>query len=322
MSRRPRLGQANPALGTLYNAPDLQESRRLRGGIAEIAADLIETEGRLEDRLQLEVESLKSSIERHGQRVPVLLRPLPGGRYRLIYGRRRLEACRQLGRPVRALVTDLEPREALKDQLLENLERRDLSFIERATVAAALLEGDHFAEPERTARAVAEILNLTEAGVSQLLGVVRALDPALVQAIGAAPAIGRPRWEALKKSVIGQRELQQDLVARALKLRGEGLPSEEIFAAVLAQASPRPAKPAPAPVLTPAEGSVALEKIGRLRLRQDARGRRLQLDLHSDETGFLAWMHAQAAGLITELHDRWKRSEDPLAPSKEEARDR
>lgn len=318
MSRRPRLGQANPALGTLYNAPDIQETRRLRGGIAEIEADLIETQGRLEDRLQLDVESLKASIAQNGQRVPVLVRPLPDGRFALIYGRRRLEASRQLGRPVRALVTDLDEQQSLKDQLLENLERRDLSFIERATVAAALLEGDHLSETERSSKSVAEILNLTEAGVSQLLGVVRAMDPALVQAIGAAPTIGRPRWDELKKALLERPQLQGDLIDLSLKLRADGVSSDDIFAAVLTQAKPQGIKPAPAPV----EGPVSLENIGTLGLRESARGRRLQLDLQTEDKAFLAWLRDNAANLITELHNRWEWFEDPLAPSKEEARDR
>lgn len=318
MSRRPRLGQANPALGTLYNAPDMQENRRLRTGVAEIEPDQIDTEARLEDRLQLDVESLKASIAQNGQRVPVLVAPLPDGRYRLIYGRRRLEASRQLGRPVRALVAELDAQQALKDQLIENLERRDLSFIERATVAAALLEGDHLAEAERSAKAVAEILNLTEAGVSQLLGVLRAVEPALVQAIGAAPAIGRPRWEELKKALLERPELQGDLIAAALALRAKGLSSDEIFAAVLVQAKPKAAKKPPAP----AEAPVLLGTIGSLGLRESARGRRLQLDLQSEDKAFLAWMRDNAASLITELHGRWERSEDPLAASQAAARDK
>ena len=115
----------------------------------------------------------RRQFSKNGQRVPILVRPLEGDRYSLIYGRRRLEACRELGIKVRAIVTEMEGDQALRDQLLENQERRDLSFIERALVAAALLDGDHLSASERTNKGVAEVLNLTEAGVSQLLSVVR-----------------------------------------------------------------------------------------------------------------------------------------------------
>ena len=192
MARKPKLGLP---LQTLRNAPDALEGRRLRGGVFEIDPAQIVTEGRLDDRLQIEVEGLKNSISKNGQRVPVLVRPLEGDRYNLIYGRRRLEACRELGIKVRAIVTEVDGDQALRDQLLENQERRDLSFIERALVATALLDGDHLEGAERTNRGVAEVLNLHEAGVSQLLSVVRTVGEELIQAIGAAPGIGRPRWD-------------------------------------------------------------------------------------------------------------------------------
>lgn len=306
MSRRPRLGQANPALGTLYNAPDLQENRRLRSGIAEIEADLIETDGRLDDRMQLDVEGLKDSIAQNGQRVPILVRPLPDGRYRLIYGRRRLEASRQLRRSVRAIVAELDEQQSLKDQLLENIERRDLSFIERAMVAAALLEGDHLPEVERTAKSVAEVLNLTEAGISQLLGVVRTIGHDLIQAIGAAPAIGRPRWEELKKALQERPELQAMLIEYTLELRGAGLSSNDLFGAILEKIKTRAQSRNP----LPESNGIALADIGSVRLRSSAQGKRLQINLQSDEKGFLSWMQNNAPDLITELHGRWKRLED------------
>ena len=131
MARKPKLGLP---LQTLRNAPDALEGRRLRGGVFEIEPDHIETSGRLDDRLQIEIAGLKASISRSGQRVPILVRPRDGDRYSLIYGRRRLEACRELGIKVRAIVTEMDGDQALRDQLLENQERRDLSFIDRKSV--------------------------------------------------------------------------------------------------------------------------------------------------------------------------------------------
>ena len=59
MARKPKLGLP---LQTLRNAPDALEGRRLRGGVFEIDPAQIVTEGRLDDRLQIEVEGLKNSI--------------------------------------------------------------------------------------------------------------------------------------------------------------------------------------------------------------------------------------------------------------------
>lgn len=305
MARKPKLGLP---LQTLRNAPDALEGRRLRGGIFEIEPDLIETDGRLEDRLQLEVAGLTASIRTNGQRVPILVRPLEGERYRLIYGRRRLEACRDLGIKVRAIVTEVESGQALRDQLLENQERRDLSFIERALVAAALLEGDHLAD--RSNKAVAEVLNLTEAGVSQLLNVVRAVGEDIILSIGAAPGIGRPRWEELKKALSNPDVARSDLIEAANRLRGDDADtdtrSDRAFLAVLAAAKKANAQP---PALPDAE-ALHIPGIGSARIRTGQRGRQFRLDLTAQNKDFVDWLAGQTPALIAELHERWKRSED------------
>ncbi|MEP3329724.1 plasmid partitioning protein RepB [Sedimentitalea sp.] len=309
MARKPKLGLP---LQTLRNAPDALEGRRLRGGVFEIDPSQIETVGRLDDRLQIEVEGLKSSISKNGQRVPVLVRPIEGERYSLIYGRRRLEACRELGIKIRAIVTEVEGDQALRDQLLENQERRDLSFIERALVARALLEGDHLDGSERTNRGVAEVLNLHEAGVSQMLSVVRTIGEDLIQAIGAAPGIGRPRWEELKK-LLGTTEMDCDplvVVANTCSAEHPGpvdVQSDKAFLAVLAAAknAGQSAKPS-----RKEEPALAIPGVGTAAVNTGRRGKQLKLDLNADEPEFVSWLQGNAPQLITDLHERWKRSED------------
>ncbi len=307
MTRKPKLGLP---LQTLRNAPDALEGRRLRGGVFEIEPERISTAGRLDDRLDFDIEGLMASIAQNGQRVPILVRPLDGDRYTLIYGRRRLEACRALGVRVRAIVTEAEDDQALRDQLLENQERRDLSFIERALVASALLDGDHLAEAERTSRGVAEVLNLTEAGVSQLLGVVRAVGLELVLAIGAAPGIGRPRWEDLKKALAQPGIDRAALAAVARKARTDktgGSPeaSDRAFLAVLAAAQSAGRAPPP----DPATVGVEIPGVGAARVTTGRRGRVLRLELTAKDRDFVGWFEGNAPRLIAELHARWTRGE-------------
>ena len=309
MARKPKLGLP---LQTLRNAPDALEGRRLRSGVFEIDPGQIVTEGRLDDRLQIDVDGLKTSISKNGQRVPILVRLLEGDRYSLIYGRRRLEACRELGIKVRAIITEVEGDQALRDQLLENQERRDLSFIERALVAAALLEGDHLDGAERTNRGVAEVLNLHEAGVSQLLSVVRTVGEDLIQAIGAAPGIGRPRWEDLKKALGRYNADHEHLkaVVHAAKSDSSGSvdeTSDGAFLAVLAAV-----KSAEKKASSPRRGEPALSipGVGAATVKTGHKGKQLSLDLTADEPGFVSWLEGNAPKLITELHERWKRSGD------------
>jgi ParB family chromosome partitioning protein len=308
MARKPKLGLP---LQTLRNAPDALEGRRLRGGVSEIEPDQIEVSGRIGDRLQLGLSGLKASIQKNGQRMPILVRPIEGDRYSLIYGRRRLDACRELGIKVRAVVMEVEGDQALRDQLLENQERRDLSFIERALVAAALLDGDHLQDSERTNKGVAEVLNLTEAGVSQLLNVVRSVGEEVIHAIGAAPGIGRPRWEELKKALGAGNVSKDTLIEAAQRIRADeaaelDATSERAFMAVLLAAKQ---------ATTASSGrsnaqALKIEGVGSARIKTGLRGKQFKLDLTTDSKDFVDWLEGHAPKLIAELHERWKRSED------------
>ena len=143
-------------------------------------------------------EDLKTAIELSGQQVPVLVRPLPGGqgRYQAAYGHRRIRAALDLGRNVRAIIRNLTDAEMVIAQGQENGQRVDLSFIERA-VFASNLDAQNFDR-----NVVCASLGVDKPEASRLLTVASAIDRQIIEAIGAAPKVGRPRWlqfaEALK----------------------------------------------------------------------------------------------------------------------------
>ena len=74
---------------------------------------------------------------------------------------------------------------------LENSPREDLSFIERAVFAMHIEDAGH------TRSVIQDALSIDRAEASKLLAVARAVPPAIVQAIGKAPKVGRGRWRAL-----------------------------------------------------------------------------------------------------------------------------
>lgn len=141
--------------------------------------------------------ALMRSIAENGQQVPVLVRPHPDaakagdGRYQAAYGHRRIAAARALGRPVRAVVRALTDVELVVAQGKENTERRDLSFIERAFFANALMQRGF----DRAT--VMNALSLHKAEMTRLLQVAEAVPDHIARAIGPAPKAGRPRWLAL-----------------------------------------------------------------------------------------------------------------------------
>jgi ParB family chromosome partitioning protein len=140
-------------------------------------------------------EELKQAIAEKGQQVPILVRPHPksAGRYQVAYGRRRLRAALELGKPVRAIVKKLSDTELVIAQAQENGPRADLSFVERALFAANLIT--HGFDRDTITMA----LGVDKPELSRLLTVSSTVTPALISAIGPAPKIGRPRWLLLVK---------------------------------------------------------------------------------------------------------------------------
>jgi ParB family chromosome partitioning protein len=142
-----------------------------------------------------ELQALVQSIQESGQQVPVLVRPHPesAGRYQMAYGHRRLIAVRRLGIPLKAVIRPLSDAELVVAQGKENIERRNLTFIERALFAAHL-EQHGFDRPTLHAA-----LAVQSAEMTRYLQVVRAIPRAVILAIGAAPRTGRPRWLDLQR---------------------------------------------------------------------------------------------------------------------------
>lgn len=78
-------------------------------------------------------DALRDSIAEDGQHVPILVRlsPVQNGRYEVAAGRRRLAACRSLGRTVLARVVETSDEGMLALQYRENALRKDISVLER-----------------------------------------------------------------------------------------------------------------------------------------------------------------------------------------------
>ncbi len=99
--------------------------------------------------------SLADSIREHGVLQPLLVRPLPNGKYQIIAGERRWRACRMLGlSEVPVIIKEMEDVTAAEIALIENLQREDLSPLEEAEGYQELID----------------IYGLTQEQVSQRVG--------------------------------------------------------------------------------------------------------------------------------------------------------
>ncbi|MWB78731.1 plasmid partitioning protein RepB [Pseudooceanicola sp. 216_PA32_1] len=143
------------------------------------------------------LEDLVESIRVSGQQLPALLRYRRGAgpRYEVVYGRRRIAACRALGIKVKAYIKEMDQREALVSQALENSARLERSFIEQA-IFATRLEDQGFTRAE-----IGEVLAVDKGTLSKLIGVARDVPDAVIYGIGAAHDAGRRPWLELRRLV-------------------------------------------------------------------------------------------------------------------------
>lgn len=142
---------------------------------------------------------LIDSIRASGQQLPVMLRHRRGAgpRYEVVYGRRRIAACRALGIKVTAYVKEMSLDEALMSQALENSARLERSFIEQAVFATKLDEAGFSAER------ICQALAIDASTLSRLRTVVRDIPEQLIRRIGAAQGVGRRPWMELRDLIKG-----------------------------------------------------------------------------------------------------------------------
>ncbi len=111
--------------------------------ISDLDPDLVDPSP-VKDRIDDDEEEFAlflESIREKGQHQPVLVRPRPDepGRYVIVFGRRRVRAAKELGRPVRAVIKSIDDTTHVIAQGQENTRRKDYSFIEKALFAQQLI---------------------------------------------------------------------------------------------------------------------------------------------------------------------------------------
>ncbi|MGU3401583.1 plasmid partitioning protein RepB [Brucellaceae bacterium D45D] len=213
------------------HASVLQKQLEDANTILEIDPNLVDP-SRIADRISIDIDpafdGLVESIRENGQQIPVLLRPHPdnASRFQIAYGRRRLRAAQALGIKVRAIIRNLSDDELVVAQGRENLDRQDLSFIEKAFFAKNL-------EDEGVERSVViSALGMDKADVSRLISIARKVPHNLIRIIGSAPKAGRKRWMELLEQLDDKKKIE---LAESLLNSGDikSLDSDQRFAKLI-----------------------------------------------------------------------------------------
>jgi ParB family chromosome partitioning protein len=179
-----------------------------------------------EDALQ----ALATSLQERGVLQPVLLRPLPGGRYELVAGERRWRAAQIAGlERIPALVQERDDAASLEVALIENMAREDLNPVEEARAVAALVE-----ELGLTREEVGRRVGRSRVAVSNLLRLLDLPDEAL--AIVESGALSEGHGRAL---LLARDHAERGRLARAAADGGWSVRVLEAKARATAQ-GPRP----------------------------------------------------------------------------------
>ena len=99
------------------------------------------------------LRELASSIRRHGILQPLTVRSAGGGKWELVAGERRLRAAKLAGlEKVPCIRREADDRESALLALVENLQRRDLHYLEEAAAIAAYIQQAGVTQEEAAAQ--------------------------------------------------------------------------------------------------------------------------------------------------------------------------
>lgn len=99
------------------------------------------------------LRELASSIQRHGILQPLTVRPAGEGQWELVAGERRLRAARMAGlETVPCICRAADDRESALLALVENLQRRDLHYLEEAAAIASYIHQTGVTQEEAAAQ--------------------------------------------------------------------------------------------------------------------------------------------------------------------------
>lgn len=216
---------------------------------------------------------LAASIKQHGILQPLLVRPLPGGRYELIAGERRLRAAKLAGlNSVPITIRAAGDESSLELALIENIQREDIGPMECARAYRKLID-----EFGLTQEKVADKVGKARTSVANTLRLLRL--PAIVQAGLEKGTLQEGHARALLALDGPEKQIAmyEQIVATGLSVR------EVEQAARQKPAKPsRPAKQA-APENAALEESLSVKFGTRVKIAQSDLGGRIAIEFYSDD---------------------------------------
>ncbi len=161
---------------------------------------------------------LAASISQHGVLQPLLVRPLPSGRYSLVAGERRWRASRMAGlTEVPVVIREMTDQAAAELALIENLQREDLNPMEEAIGYRTLMDSYGMTQEE-----AAQAVNKSRPAVANALRLLNLPDELAAMVHNGTLSAGHARtllsFESKEEQLAAAKAaVEQDLSVRALE---------------------------------------------------------------------------------------------------------
>jgi ParB family chromosome partitioning protein len=182
------------------------------------------------------ISSLAESISEAGVIQPLIVRPLPDGRYELIAGERRWRAAREAGlEVVPAMIRDEDAARRMQTALIENVAREDLNPVDEARACATLVEELGLSKEELAGR-----LGRTRPAISNLIRLLDLPDDVLELLSEGQLSEGHGRAILIAKGNEVRRRLARDAVAAGWSVRETERRAKRAEATPAARVIPHP----------------------------------------------------------------------------------
>ncbi len=161
---------------------------------------------------------LAASVSQHGVLQPLLVRPLPNGRYSLVAGERRWRASRMAGlTEVPVVIREMTDQAAAELALIENLQREDLNPMEEAIGYRTLMDSYGMTQEE-----AAQAVNKSRPAVANALRLLNLPDELAAMVHSGTLSAGHARtllsFETKEEQLAAAKAaVEQDLSVRALE---------------------------------------------------------------------------------------------------------
>lgn len=176
-----------------------------------------------------DLSDLKASIQKVGILQPLLVTIISEDRYRLVAGERRYTAAKELGlTKIPAIVRTLEEQQLLEIQIIENVQRKDLSPVEEAQSYKRLMDefgltqeqvGERVGKSKSTINEVLRLLTLSD----ELLEEVRTSEhsKSLLLEIAKQPSgVQEALWQQAKRGELTVKKVRATKQPREVKQLG------------------------------------------------------------------------------------------------------